>query len=56
MLVAFYRSRRWYLKLPLWSSTPSCRGKAAPTLFFTDDLTNVRELYSLSLQYRLQVS
>jgi hypothetical protein len=54
--VALYESRYWYLKLPLWSSTPSCRGKTAPTLFVTHDPTNARELYFLSLQYRPQVS
>jgi hypothetical protein len=44
LLVALYESKHWYLMLPLWSSTYSCRGKAAPTLFITHDLTNVREL------------
>jgi hypothetical protein len=56
LLVALYRSIRWYPKLPQWSSTPSCRGKTAPMIFFAYDPSNVRELYSLSLQYRLQVS
>jgi hypothetical protein len=32
--MALYGSRRWNLNLPLWSSTPSCRGKAAPTLVY----------------------
>jgi hypothetical protein len=43
-------------EIPLWSSTPNCRGKVAPTLFFAHDTINVRELYSFSLQYRLQIS
>jgi hypothetical protein len=49
--------------LPGTSSASVCshrshryRGKAAPTLFFTHHPNNVKELYSLRLQYRLQVS
>jgi hypothetical protein len=30
-----------------------CRGKDAPTLFFAHDPSNVRELYSLRLKYKL---
>jgi hypothetical protein len=33
-----------------------CRGKATPTFYFAHGLSNVRELYSLRLQSRLQVS